>query len=90
MRDPEAEPFAERVPAHQRFKSFHVVDPVAGGLSKGAAAVAIGRSLFPRLGWFWATPGLTAVTDGLYWVLMKLKPILGRLVADADGPWELP
>lgn len=90
MRDPAAEPFAARVPEHQRFKSFHVVDPVKGGLSKGAACVEVGRRLFPRLRWFWALPGLTTVTNGLYWVLVKAKPLTGRFVADIDGPWELP
>lgn len=90
MRDPEAEPFVARVPEHERFKSFHIVDPVKGGLSKGAACVEVGRWLFPRLRWFWALPGLTALTSALYWVLVKMKPLTGRLVADADGPWKLP
>ena len=90
MRDPAAELFVARVPEHERFKSFHVVDPVRGALSKGAACVEVGHRLFPKLRWLWAVPGLTTLANGLYWVLVKAKPLSGRLVADADGPWELP
>ena len=89
MRDPAAEPFAALVPEHERFKSFHIVDQ-ARALSKGAACVEVGRRLFPKLRWLWAVPGLTTVANGLYWVLVKVKPLTGRLVADSDGPWELP
>jgi hypothetical protein len=90
MHDPAAEPFAARVPEHERFKSFHIVDPMRGGLSKGAACVEVGRRLVPKLRWFWGLPGLTALTNALYWALVQVKPLTGRLVADADGPWELP
>jgi len=90
MRDAAAEPFALVVPETDRFKSFHIVDPLKGGLSKGAACVEVGRVLFPGLSWFWSIPGLTVVTNALYWVLAQAKPYIGRFVADADGPWELP
>lgn len=90
MHDDAAEPFAVVVPDNDRFKSFHVVDPLKGGLSRGAACIEVGRVLFPGWTWFWSLPGLTALTNALYWVLVKAKPVTGRLVADADGPWELP
>lgn len=90
MHDASAEPFALAVPEKDRFKSFHIVDPAKGGLSKGAACIEVGRVLFPRLYWFWSIPGLTPLTNALYWVLVKAKPLTSRLVTDADGPWELP
>lgn len=48
MRSAEAEPFVALVPDADRFKSFHIVDPVRGGLSKGPAVMELGRRLAPR------------------------------------------
>lgn len=90
MHDPAAEPFSALVPERERFKSFHLVDPKKGGLSRGAAAIEVGRNLFPKLLWFWNLPGLKALTDVLYWVIVRIKRQAGRLVRDTDGPWELP
>ncbi len=90
MRDPEAAPFVARVPEAERFKSFHLVDPVKGGLSKGRTCVEVGRQLVPRLRWFWAIPALALVAGPFYWLVSRARPFLGRFVSDAPGPWELP
>ena len=91
MHDAEAADFVVRVPENDRFKSFHVIDPDSGGLSRGAAVVAVGRLLAPRaLRAVFRIPGLTAAAGVFYWVLVKAKPLLGRMVPDRAGPYVLP
>jgi hypothetical protein len=90
MHDPAAEPFSALVPEHERFKSFHLVDPLKGGLSRGAACIEVGRNLFPKLLWFWNLPWLKTLADAFYWVVFRIKPLAGRFARDIDGPWELP
>lgn len=91
MRSGEAAPFVALVPESDRFKSFHLVDPVRGGLSRGAAVTGVGRRLAPApLRWIFSLPGVTAAAGALYWLLVRAKPAIGRLVADRDGPHVLP
>jgi hypothetical protein len=88
MHDERAAPYVELVPEHERFKSFHVIEPRGAVHSKGAASIAtlalasrtsyVGRAL--------SALRLTWLMNGLYWALSNSRRWLGRFVTDAPGP----
>lgn len=88
MHDERAAPFIELVPEHERFKSFHVIEPSGAAHSTGAASIAT-LSLLARtsyLGSALAALRLTRVMNVIYWAIARSRGFLGRFVRDAPGP----
>ena len=88
MHDERAAPFIAFVPEHERFKSFHVVEPSGAAHSTGAASIAT-LTLLARtsyLGRLLAALRLTPVMNVVYWAIARSRGFLGRFVRDEPGP----